>query len=121
MDLILENQDYVIYSRANEKGECDIIQCSDSIVYLLGFIKQELIGKAIETIMPGVFGNEHSKMLAARIKTFRANSNVHKDNFRASDKKQIFLLPKTKVGYLIPVNCKFTIYIVKNALGNLHL
>ena len=111
LDLILENQDDVIYSRANEKGECDIIQCSNSIVYLLGFIKQELIGKAIETIMPGVFGNEHSKMLAARIKTFRANSNVHKDNFRASDKKQIFLLPKTKVGYLIPVNCRFTIYI----------
>ena len=111
LDLILENQDYVIYTRANEKGECDIIQCSNSVVYLLGFLKQELIGKSIETIMPGVFVNDHNKMLASRIKTFRSNSNSHKDNFRASDKKQIFLLPKTKVGYLIPANCRFTIYI----------
>ena len=110
LDIILENQDYVLFCRANEKGECDIIQCSNSVVYMLGFIKQELIGKSIETIMPGAFSNEHSKMLSTRIKTFRSNSNSHKDNFRASDKKHIFILPKTKVGYLTPVNCKFTIY-----------
>ena len=48
LEIILENQDYVIYSRTNEKGDCDIIQCSNSIVYLLGHIKQELIGKNIK-------------------------------------------------------------------------
>ena len=110
LEIILESQDYVIYSRTNEKGECDIIQCSNSIVYLLGHIKQELIGKNIETIMPSVFANEHNKMLAQRIKVIRTKLGSHKDNFRASDKKQIFILPKTKVGYLLPINARFTVY-----------
>ena len=110
LDIILENQDCVIYSRTNEKGECDIIQCSNSIVNLLGFVKQELIGKNIETIMPSVFSNEHEKMLSTRIKVLRTSLGAHKDNFRTSDKKQIFILPKTKVGFLIPVNARFTVY-----------
>ena len=110
LEIILENQDYVIYSRTNEKGDCDIIQCSNSIVYLLGHIKQELIGKSIQTIMPSVFANEHNKMLAQRIKSIRSKLGAHKDNFRASDKKQIFILPKTKVGYLLPINARFTVY-----------
>ena len=110
LDIILENQEYVLYCRTNEKGECDIIQCSNSVVYLLGFTKQELIGKNIETIMPGIFSNEHGKMLSNRIKTIRTTLNSHKDNFRASDKKQIFILPKTKVGFLIPINARFTVY-----------
>lgn len=110
LDIILENQDYVLYCRTNEKGECDIIQCSNSVVYLLGFTKQELIGKNIETIMPGVFSNDHAKMLAGRIKTIRTTLNSHKDNFRSTDKKQIFILPKTKVGFLIPINARFTVY-----------
>ena len=60
--------------------------------------------------MPGIFSNEHGKMLANRIKTIRTTINAHKDNFRASDKKQIFILPKTKVGFLIPINARFTVY-----------
>ena len=44
LDLLLENQDLVIYSRTNEKGECQIIQCSNSIIALLGYSKLELIG-----------------------------------------------------------------------------
>lgn len=36
-DYILENQDYVFFANSNEKGICNIVQCSNSIVYLLGF------------------------------------------------------------------------------------
>ena len=110
LDILLENQDYVIYCRTNEKGECTIIQCSNSIIHLLGFAKQNLIGKNIEVLMPSIYIEEHSKMLSNRIKLMHAQITSHKDNFRTSDKKQVFILPKTKVGYLIPVNARFTIY-----------
>ena len=111
LDILLENQEYVIYCRTNEKGDCNIIQCSNSIIYLLGFIKQDLIGKNIEVLMPSIYIEEHAKMLSNRLKSMHSQLTSHKDNnFRGSDKKQIFLLPKTKVGYLIPVNSRFTIY-----------
>ena len=38
-DYILENQDFVIFANANEKGVCNIVQCSNSMVYLLGYLK----------------------------------------------------------------------------------
>ena len=110
LDILLENQDYVIYCRTNEKGDCNIIQCSNSIIYLLGFIKQDLIGKNIEVLMPSIYIEEHAKMLSNRLKLLHSQLSSHKDNYRNSDKKQIFILPKTKIGYLIPINARFTIY-----------
>ena len=110
LDILLENQDYMIYCRTNEKGECSIIQCSNSIIHLLGFAKQNLIGKNIEVLMPSIYLEEHSKMLSNRLKLMHAQIASHKENYRTSDKKQVFLLPKTKVGYLIPINARFTIY-----------
>ena len=110
LDILLENQDYVIFCRTNEKGECSIIQCSNSIIYLLGFIKQDLIGKNIEVLMPSIYIEEHAKMLSNRLKLMHSQISSHKENYRSSDKKQVFLLPKTKIGYLIPLNARFTIY-----------
>ncbi len=110
LDILLENQDYMIYCRTNEKGECSIIQCSNSIIHLLGFAKQNLIGKNIEVLMPSIYLEEHSKMLSNRLKLMHAQISSHKENYRTSDKKQVFILPKTKVGYLIPINARFTIY-----------
>ena len=107
LDVILEDQEYVIYCRTNEKGECSILQCSNSIVNLLGFTKQNLIGQKIETLMPSIFIGGHSKVIANKLKLLRkSNPGLTK----ASDKKQIFILPRTKVGYLLPVLAKFTIY-----------
>ena len=110
LDIILENQDCVIFSRTNEKGECDIIQCSNSMVYMLGYVKQELIGKSIEMLMPGLISSEHSKMLSSRIKKMRTHSSNHKNSYSINNKKQVFILPRTKVGYLIPTNGRFTVY-----------
>jgi hypothetical protein len=110
LDFLLENQDYVIFSRTNEKGEATIIQCSNSIVLLLGYLKQDLIGSPIETLMPVIYAKDHKKMMEERLKSMHNQLMHNKDNFRAADKKQTFLVPKTKVGYLIPMNCRFTIY-----------
>ena len=110
LDILLENQDLIIYSRCSEKGEGNIIQCSNSIVYLLGYVKQDLIGNPIETLMPTIYVKGHNKMLAKRLKGIHNQLLQNKNNFRAADKKQTFLLPKTKVGYLVPLNCRFTVY-----------
>ena len=107
LDIILEDQDYVIYSRTNEKGDCSILQCSNSIVNLLGFTKQNLIGKKIEILMPSIFINGHAKVISNKLKILRkTNPGLNK----ASDKKQVFILPRTKVGYILPTFSKFTVY-----------
>ncbi len=107
LDIILEDQDYVIYCRTNEKGDCSILQCSNSVVNLLGFTKQNLIGKKIEILMPSIFINGHTKVISNKLKILRkTNPGLNK----ASDKKQIFILPRTKVGYIIPIYAKFTVY-----------
>lgn len=110
LDLLLENQDLVLYSRTNEKGEAHIIQCSNAVVSMFGYTKQEIIGKKIEYLMPVVYHADHNKNLSSKIKTLRSSYNYQKNIFINTDKKQIFILPKTKLGYIIPINSKFTIY-----------
>ena len=109
-DYILENQDYVIFANSNEKGVCSIVQSSNSITYLLGYLKKDIIGKQIEVIMPTIFQEGHAKMLETHIKKMHSQKNSQRDSFRGSDKKETFILPKTKMGYLTPLNAKFTIY-----------
>lgn len=110
LDLILENQDLILYSRTNEKGECQVIQCSNSIIAMFGYSKLELIGKKIEFLMPSIYQSEHYKNLSYKIKTIRSTYNMNKDIFKNTEKKQFFILPKTKVGYIVPINSRFTIY-----------
>ena len=109
LDLLLENQDLVIYSRTNEKGECQIIQCSNSIIALLGYSKLELIGKKIEFLMPSMYQSEHYKVVSNKIKSLRNNFNSNKELLKNSEKKQIFILPKTKSGYIMPINYRISI------------
>ncbi len=122
LNIILEDQNYVIYCRTNEKGDCTILQMSNSVVNLLGYTKQNLIGHRIETIMPNLFVNYHSKVISNKIKSIRKLGTN-----KSSDKKEIFFLPKTKVGYILPALARFTIYndddfsntfIIKNKMEN---
>ena len=109
-DYILENQDYVIFANSNEKGQCSIVQSSNSITYLLGYLKKDIIGKQIEVIMPSIFQEGHAKMLEIHIKKMHSQNNSQRDSFRGPDKKETFIIPKTKMGYLTPLNAKFTVY-----------
>lgn len=112
LDTILENQDYIMYCRCNDMGHCNIIQCSNSIISLLGYQKQELMGKKIEMLMPMLCQSEHSKMLGSRLKNMRMlmNTNNYKEPIKAKEKKQVFILLKNKVGYLNAVTARFGIY-----------
>ena len=110
IDAELENPNYIIYSASNENGECSITQCTNSIAHLLGYMKSEIIGKRIEILMPEIFKAGHADILSKKMKQmdFRNKSNIN--SYREQDKKNYFLVPNNKMGYLIPINAKFTFY-----------
>ena len=106
---MLENQDNILYVNSNEKGKCNIIQFSNSLSYLIGYQKQEIINKPLEILMPSIFIEGHAKKVEEFIKTNHLN-RISKDSFREIDKKKSFILIKSKMGYLIPFNAKYTVF-----------
>ena len=107
---ILENQDYIIFVNSNDRGKCTISQYSNSLIYFIGYQKQEIINKSLEILMPSIFIDGHSKKVEEFIKTMHYQKNIDKDSFRGGEKKRTFILIKNKMGYLTPFNVKFTIY-----------
>ena len=105
----LENPNYIVYATSNEKGECSIAQCSNSIANLLGYMKSEIIGKKIEILMPEIFKSGHSVMLSEKIKQIHLRHKSDRNSYRENDKKQTFIVARSKMGYLIPLNTKVTL------------
>ena len=106
----LENPNYIIYATSNEKGDCTIGQCTNSIVNLLGYMKNEIIGKKIEILMPELFKVGHANMLAEQIKQMHHNHKSDRNSYREKDKKNHFIVAKSKMGYLVPLSARFSIY-----------
>ena len=87
------------------------MQCSNSIISLLGYTKQELIGKKVELLMPSIYQDDHAAVIGSRIKNMRTTFNIHKDAYKSAiEKKQFFILPKTKLGFLLATNIRFSVY-----------
>ena len=107
---IIDNQDYLLFVNSNEKGKCNIIQFSNSLSYLIGYQKQELINKNLDVLIPSIFIDGHQKKVEEFIKTMHFQENIEKDSFRGSEKKKTFILIKNKMGYLVPLNAKFSIF-----------
>ena len=112
IELLLEGQDLIIITRASEKGEIILIQCSNGIVSLFGYTKAEALGQRVEVLMPTMFIKDHAEIIGARIKNMRSSmSGQHKDAFKSTiEKKVVFILPKMKTGFLMPVNTRFSIF-----------
>ena len=110
IDSVIENQDYLLFANSNEKGICNIVQCSYNILYCLGYEKKELIRKPIEILMPSIFVEGHKKMLEERIKKMISSQSSLLDSSRNVNKKQTFIILRNKIGYLLPMNAGFTIY-----------
>ena len=102
----LENPNYIIYATSNEKGECTIAQCSNSIANLFGYMKNEIIGKKIEILMPDIFKGGHANMLSNKIKQIHLKNKSDRNSYNENDKKNTFIIGKSKMGYLIPLNSK---------------
>ena len=110
IDSVIENQEFLLFANSNEKGQCKIVQCSYNILYFLGYEKKELIRKPIEVLMPTIFAEGHKKMLEERIKRMISTQSSFMDSSRNTNQKQNFILLRNKIGYLLPMNSKFTIY-----------
>ena len=109
-EAILENQDYVFYCSSNDKGKCTIIQCSNSIINLLGYEKSEIIGKAFEYLIPSILIEGHMRTIEEYIKNLNVTQKPQQEFNKGTDNNEILLLPKNKMGYILPFICKFTIY-----------
>ena len=110
LEAVLENQDFIFICNSNEKGKCTIFQCSNSIINLLGYEKSEIIGKNLEILMPSILIEQHISTLEEYIKNLNAIPKEPQDFNKGNDNKQIFLLPKNKMGYILPFVSKFFIY-----------
>ena len=111
LDAVLENQEMVIYARANEKGEVIIIQLSNSVVSIVGYSKQEAIGARAEVLMPSIYVEDHAAMIGRSIKKMRTSMSTNREALKAAmEKRVVFVLPKTKTGYLLPINTRFAVY-----------
>lgn len=117
LEKYIENPDIVCFCSVNEKGECDIVQCSNSFVYLSGYSKIDVIGKSIEFLMPNLYteNNGHKIMLAERIKQAKTSLILHKNSFERRQCNQSTL--KLKNGFILPVVIRFTYY-SENDFGN---
>ena len=106
----LESQDMIIYLSTMEKGICNIIQFSNSLSYILGYQKQELVDKPLDLIIPPILIDSYSKLIEEYINIRNNQKNTDNDNLFDSNKNSIFLLFKTKTGYIKPFNTKLNIY-----------
>ena len=110
LEALLENQDYVFFCSSNDKCKCTIIQCSNSIINLLGYEKSEIIGRSLEFLIPSILIEGHMKTIEEYIKNLNVDQKPQKEFNKGTDNNEILLLPKNKVGYILPYLCKFTIY-----------
>ena len=60
--------------------------------------------------MPHLFETDHFNTISSKIKQVRLSYNSPKDIYKNIDKKKIFLLAKSKAGFLIPIQAIFTLY-----------
>ena len=106
---ILESQDYLIFVNSNDKGKCNILQFSNSLSYLIGYQRREVLNKPLEFLMPSIFIDGHSKKVEEYIKNYHFQKNSDKDSYHRGEKNSSFILIKNKMGYLVPSNAKYKI------------
>jgi len=107
---LLDNQDFIIFVNSNEKGKCNIVQYSNSLINLIGYHKQEIINKPLEILMPSIFVDGHDKVVEEYIKVMHLQKKPENESNYGNEKKKTFILIKNKIGYLVPFNSKYSIF-----------
>lgn len=114
LNLISQNDKYqcVIYS-AMDHNIGTITHISLSLCGMLGYTKNEIIGKPIENIIPELFAKSHHKNLLSIKNKYNkehlTNENVNEINF-----KELNFYFRSKTKYLIPLKVKFAIFANEN-------
>ena len=98
-----------------------VIHISLGVCLLLGYNRNELIGKSYEIFMPQMFHKEHRQILIDKVSEFKQNlinyntNNNENNNYREIF-KDVLSLAKTRARYLIPLLLK-TILINTENIG----
>ena len=103
----IEVQDYIIFVKANEKGNCTIIQFSNSLSYIIGYQKQDILNKPFEILLPSIFKESYMKDIEAFIQISSTQKEI--DNYNLKEKEDNFILIKNKMGYINPFFVKLSL------------
>jgi hypothetical protein len=112
MEELIDNQEFILFGDADEKGNCKIIQLSASLSHFLNYEKYNMIGKAIDIILPNILVEEHCKYLEECIKSLHNEQNSQKDlSYRGNDSNDNLqlVMVKNKMGYIFPLYASFKI------------
>ena len=98
-----------------------VIHISLGVCLLLGYNRNELIGKSYEIFMPQMFHKEHRQILIDKVSEFKQklinyNTNNNENNNYREIFKDVLSLAKTRARYLIPLLLK-TILINTENIG----
>ena len=101
---------YIIISGKQEQLGI-IIHISLGVCLLLGYNRNELIGKSYELFMPEMFHKVHKQILINKVSEFKKdsfhyNTNNNENNNYRTIFKDIHSLAKTRAKYLIPILLK---------------
>ena len=109
---LVDNQDFLLFSECDDKGNCKIIQYSACLSNILGYQKIDLIGRPLDIILPNLIINDFKKYLEESIKLLHLGQNNQNDlSFRESQtsKNTKLIIIKDRIGYINPLTANFKI------------
>ena len=111
IDELVDNQDLLLFSECDDKGNCKIIQYSACLSTIVAYQKIDLIGRSLDIILPNLIIDDFKKYLEESIKKLHLGHNNQSDlSFREnqSSKSIKLILIKDRIGYIYPLlaNCK---------------
>jgi len=86
LENISETQYFTLFINSNEKGKCNIIQVSSSLLLLVGYQKHELINKSMKFLMPSIFVEGFERNVEEYIKNYNSDKNMDKEFYNDGDK-----------------------------------
>ena len=107
---LVDNQDFLLFSECDDKGNCKIIQYSACLSNILGYQKIDLIGRSLDILMPNILIDDFKKYLEESIKLLHLGQNNQNDlSFRESQtsKNTKLIIIKDRIGYIFPLNSYF--------------
>ena len=115
LESLLNNQDFLIFSNYEEKGNTKIVNISESLSIFLGYEKQELIGKSLENIYPNILTEIMKKKIKQDIKDIKSmhydenkqKNLIFKESDNSNNVKSIII--KLRRGYILPIACSIKI------------
>ena len=109
---LVDNQDFLLFSECDDKGNCKIIQYSACLSTFLGYQKIDLIGRPLDIILPNIIIDDFKKYLEDSIKILHLGQNNQSDlSFQEDEtaKNTKLILIKDRIGYIYPLISQFTI------------